>query len=1109
MFNKNKSILIAVIFLLLSVSNKAQELTNTVNYTLKYTMLEEGSNIFEGKSLLQKNYFDGLGRPIQSISVAASPKGKDIVQMIEYDQFGREVKKYMPYTVEGKGAYRYKELAYGEYTEFYDPIFPRDSLFSETKLENSPLNRVMEQGSVGTAWQLGEGHTVGYEYATNEAGVITIWEVNDGSDGKMTITANGTYDEGALYVNTVTDEEGRPTVEYKNMKGQVIMTENAQGNRIWYVYDDFGLLKCVIPPMSADTPNEDYCYYYKYDERNRMVEKKIPGADWIYMVYNKKDLLILTQDGNLREKNEWLATIYDVFSRPIKTGIYFNSLSREELQDLANKSSELPTLDEPETKANVTEFPLLEEENLLSQTFYDNYEDIDAAYEFKPVYQTEEDTAVKGQITYTKTKVPETEQWLYTVNYYDDKYRVIQTIGDNHLGGKDILSNQYDFVGKVLESKQEHIVNGHTETIIKEFVYDRTGRLLETKMKVNDGELKTIAANTYNELGQLQEKSTHKNADNSYLLKTGYKYNIRGWMIEADNKNKTDESLFKLNLAYNSGTNPQYNGNISAMSWTSSKQTANNYYDFKYDNINRLEHAYFNGLETGDYSTAYNYDANGNILKLTRQGWTEGDVFTNIDDLNYKYVGNRLVGVNDADNISAQEYGFSDKGLREEVIPSDTASHEYFYDANGNMITDYNKQIEAIHYNNLNLPVLVDLGNNNKIEYIYDAAGIKLQQKVFKEGNLQKETDYVGNFIYENGSLKFIITDDGRLLPKEDASGYEYEYYIKDHLGNTRVTIAENEGNAEVMQEDHYYPFGMQLGGQSWQNPLQTVANKYLYNGKELQDDLGFDLYDYGARFYDAALGRWHSVDPAAEMYYVYSPFNYVRGNPILRIDPNGMWDTDYYNKNGKHVKHVEDGKTDKKIVLTDSKKSKDVDAAISAGAVISKPSADVMTAANNSITGTDNTGFEHGFVAATDGTTSSIINSETDADVDLRDAFNELYKNGKEASFDVHTHDDDYTMPDANGDFTATSPDPSGTPGQELKDYGARTIREQNGGTEPSWVIGTKTSFTNRTVVDRNGKSSTSTNVSQTRMVTFYNSGGKIGQMKWKNFKRTVNKIP
>ncbi len=134
--------------------------------------------------------------------------------------------------------------------------------------------------------------------------------------------------------------------------------------------------------------------------------------------------------------------------------------------------------------------------------------------------------------------------------------------------------------------------------------------------------------------------------------------------------------------------------------------------------------------------------------------------------------------------------------------------------------------------------------------------------------------------------MKFIMTDEGRLVP--NGSNYDSEYFIKDHLGNTRVVVKDNAGTAEVMQESHYYPFGMQMEGMSYQNPLQTSLNKYLYNGKELQDDLGLDWYDYGARFYDATLGRWHVIDPLSEKYYSLSPYNYVANNPIRLIDPNG-----------------------------------------------------------------------------------------------------------------------------------------------------------------------------------------------------------------------------
>ena len=98
----------------------------------------------------------------------------------------------------------------------------------------------------------------------------------------------------------------------------------------------------------------------------------------------------------------------------------------------------------------------------------------------------------------------------------------------------------------------------------------------------------------------------------------------------------------------------------------------------------------------------------------------------------------------------------------------------------------------------------------------------------------------------------------------------------------------------EITQETHYYPFGMEQNG-NWYATV-TPDNNYLYNGKELNRDFDINLYEYGARWYDPALGRWTSVDPLAEVYYSYSPYNYVLNHPTGMIDPNGMfaWDPSY-----------------------------------------------------------------------------------------------------------------------------------------------------------------------------------------------------------------------
>ena len=145
-------------------------------------------------------------------------------------------------------------------------------------------------------------------------------------------------------------------------------------------------------------------------------------------------------------------------------------------------------------------------------------------------------------------------------------------------------------------------------------------------------------------------------------------------------------------------------------------------------------------------------------------------------------------------------------------------------------------------------------------------------------------TDYIGNFVYENETILYILTGYGRIVV--DGTNYDNQYFIKDHLGNTRVTF---NSSGTLLQEDSYYPFGMLLAGHSYMNPIQEVENKYLYNGKELQDDLGLDWYDYGARFYDAAIGRWHVVDPMAEKYIEMSPYVNCANNPLRFYDSDGM----------------------------------------------------------------------------------------------------------------------------------------------------------------------------------------------------------------------------
>ena len=203
-------------------------------------------------------------------------------------------------------------------------------------------------------------------------------------------------------------------------------------------------------------------------------------------------------------------------------------------------------------------------------------------------------------------------------------------------------------------------------------------------------------------------------------------------------------------------------------------------------------------------------------------------------------------------------------------------SGNFSYDGNGNATRDGLRGLTVTYFDELNLPKQYYQNSTNKVDYTYDAGGTKWSKTATVSGTAST-TLYDGTFIYENGTLKKVLTSEGYY----DPSAGLYYYYLKDHLGNTRLTFHYSGTTAVVDQEVEYYPFGSLFTG----NNLDK--NKYLYNGKELNDEF-FENYDYGARFYDAELGRFHTQDAFAEKYYDFSPYQYGANNPILYLDVNG-----------------------------------------------------------------------------------------------------------------------------------------------------------------------------------------------------------------------------
>ncbi len=774
-----------------------------------------------------------------------------------------------------------------------------------------------------------------------------------------TVTKDENHDGSATKAHT--------TEEFKDKQGRIILKRTyaevgspgvIEAHDTYYVYDDYGNLNYVLPPESIDLVNPNHfqstitstdvvttgnslaldatdsitlspgfkaasgstftatihsyqteldalCYQYKYDERNRLVEKKIPGKGWEYIVYNKLNQPVLTQDEIQRPNKEWLFTKYDAFGRVAYTGLYTHSsiISRATMQGYANDTNTYTQFESKENTAtsiastNVyytnNAFPTTGISEVYTINYYDNYTFDkdglslpDITHYSKSIinYNDTNQIATKGLATGSKVRVLGTTNWITTITGYDEHRRPIWVGShNNYLGTTDYVESKLEAItGWVAETKTRHVKSGITLTTIEKFSYDDTGRPLTHTHKINSEAERSIAVNVYDDLGQLTQKNVGGLATASALQVVDYSYNIRGWLKGINDVNALGSSdLFGFKINYdttteNLGAASLFNGNISETIWKTANDNTKRAYGYKYDALNRITDGKYNLNANYDLSDI-DYDKNGNITHLKRYGHRDTGIssFGIMDDLTYTYNGNQLASVND-DLSGSAVTGF---------IDGTETSTEYIYDVNGNMIKDDNKGITTISYNHLNLPTSVAIDNsqhNGTISYIYDATGIKLSKTVSGVS-----TYYAGNYVYEGSSLKFFNHPEGYV---DAENGYDYVYQYKDHLGNVRLSYQDNNGTLDILEENNYYPFGLKHKGYNEiGTPFYNPALKKTYNGKEFQDELGLNWHDYGARNYDASLGKWMNIDPLAEKYFKTSPFTYAMNNPILFIDPDGM----------------------------------------------------------------------------------------------------------------------------------------------------------------------------------------------------------------------------
>lgn len=623
-------------------------------------------------------------------------------------------------------------------------------------------------------------------------------------------------------------------------------------------------------------------FRYEYDGRGLMIRKMEPGGKEENYVYDRKERLVEKQTGVMKGAGsfQWQYFTYDELNRPVSTGVLTHAQSvYANNANAAAASGDWPVL----SSYTYEEHSLIHYDDyknvpggLPSTITSSSYESANflTSYNTSPEFAEPwvASTWVQNKETWRKIRVLGTSDYIYEVSFYDIKGRKIQTQTKYPSGALTRVSTQYDFKGNPVKMSTAHSKSGSNTydfAVISHYSYDEAGRLQKLDRGFSDMYYPTrIFEHKFDALGQLKDKhlaSMQNQPPNMIaLIQNSYEYNIRGW-ITAMNKNYVTDSSSEIGYArfgyqlfydktqgvvnglpFTAGA-AQYNGSIATMLWKSFGDSKIKRYDYNYDALDQLTSANFQefsnsafGKSQGrDYSmSGVSYDKNGNILTLNHRGWKAGGAAT-IDSLLYTYLpnSNQLKNVFDRANDTAtvlSDFRSSKSYMTALGGSKTTAATDFGYDINGNLTSDKNKDLQTIQYNYLNLPTIISSPGRGSIYYVYDASGERIK-KIIRDSTgtapVEKTFLYCGPFSYESQQtvpsspsdktevLTMMEHEEGRIIFKGANSDAEYNFFVKDHLGNVRqvwtnktkydiypdLTFEGQSGSPQVQNQDLYY----------------------------------------------------------------------------------------------------------------------------------------------------------------------------------------------------------------------------------------------------------------------------------------------------------------
>ena len=960
---------------------------STSNYVMKTTHINPDSTSYARQEI---QYYDGLGRPVQMLRRHAATNADDLVELTEYDSLGRVSRTWNPVAIWADGG----PVSAPAFTQVAQSYYADECPFSETQYDGTPLNRVRKVTGPGEAWHhAGKGVKSNYLTNTESSGADSLHCIRFGfslsGNTGITFTRDNLWPAGSLTVERTEDEDGRTLWVFKDMRDLTVLERRlataAAGSTpatyadTYYLYDNAGRLVAVLPPelseyfssgswsgsTDADPKVEGFAYQYRYDARGRMIAKKLPGAGWTYYVYDKGDRLVLTQDGNQRERNEWSFRAEDALGRECMTGVltgtynaFGNPLGNVQVVAARDRNAEtygelhgylvggltIPAGAEVQTVSWWDDYSFLGHEGDMPGSSY-GYSAPPSGSSYGVQYAGGAQGLLTGHWSKSMGEVREgvgaavCETWAY-----DDHGRAVFHVKGYPSGKRVVERSGYDFVGNLTSLGKTLYDEGNTaHTEAYTYTYDNWGRQRVTTHSLDGGTPVMLSSNSYDSVGRLSGTTR----GGSPALASTYTYNVRNWLTGIDGPHFSETLTYETPRS-GSSLPGQWGGNISGVQWSTGGGTSP-HYDFKYDSLGRLVEAKYggvSGVQSQNYSRNYSYDLNGNMVQRENP---EASIANYNEDRKKQWTWSQYDGNRPTKwmqklfkSTTLPPLGpLQPPRVIYELDPSGTREEHYLYDADGNRTTVVDAQgdtLNVVRYNRLNLPEEYVSADGDTLKYVYSADGEKLYVEERSSATSGAHgTEYAANYRIENGEVTMIHTDAGYYTIATPPAGgtapvFEHLWYLKDYLGNNRVLA--DAGGSMVGWKD-YDPFGEEIAitvtNQSGLTIFGDYDSPYRYGGKEWNATTL--TYDFEARYLSPSFHRFTTMDPLCEKYYHISPYAYCAGNPVNLVDPSGkdsyliIWRTDdgevghaafavenykqekYKDKNGKEkTRYVPDG---------------------------------------------------------------------------------------------------------------------------------------------------------------------------------------------------------